>query len=39
VRHVRERRAKWKLENAEAIAQYNDFIAVRGIFSEGQRSF
>ena len=33
------RREKWKRENAEAIAEYNDFIAEHGIFSEGQRSF
>lgn len=39
VRHSRERQAKWKWENAEAIAKYNDLIATRGIFSEGQRRF
>lgn len=33
------RREKWKRENAEAIAEYNDFIAEHGIFSEGQRTF
>ena len=33
------RRDKWKRENAEAIAEYNDLIAEHGIFSEGQRSF
>ncbi len=33
------RREQWKLENAEAIAEYNDLIAEHGTFSEGQRSF
>lgn len=33
------RREKWKRENAEAIAEYNDFIAEHGIFSEGRRTF
>lgn len=33
------RREKWKRENAESIAEYNDFIAEHGIFSEGQRTF
>lgn len=33
------RREKWKQENAEAIAEYNDFIAEHGVFSDGQRSF
>jgi len=33
------RREKWKRENADAIAEYNDLIADRGVFSEGQRSF
>jgi post-segregation antitoxin (ccd killing protein) len=33
------RREKWKRENAEAIAEYNDLIAEIGIFSEGHRSF
>lgn len=33
------RREKWKRDNAEAIAEYNDLIAEHGIFSEGQRSF
>ena len=33
------RREKWKRENAEAIAEYNDLIAEHGVFSEGQRSF
>ena len=33
------RREKWKRENAEAIAEYNELIAEHGIFSEGQRSF
>jgi antitoxin CcdA len=34
------RREKWKQENAEAIAQYNDLVAEHGgVFSEGQRSF
>lgn len=33
------RREKWKRENAEAIAEYNDLIAEHGIFSDGQRSF
>lgn len=33
------RREKWKQENAEAIAEYNDLLAEHGIFSEGQRTF
>ena len=33
------RREKWKQENAEAIAEYNDLVAVHGVFSEGRRSF
>lgn len=33
------RREKWKRDNAEAIAEYNDLIAEHGVFSEGQRSF
>ena len=33
------RRARWKRENAEAIAEYNELIAKHGIFSEGRRSF
>ena len=33
------RREKWKRENAEAIAEYNDLLAEHGIFSEGQRTF
>lgn len=33
------RREKWKRDNAEAIAEYNDFIEEHGVFSEGQRSF
>jgi antitoxin CcdA len=33
------RREKWKRENAEAIAEYNDLVAEHGVFSEGQRSF
>lgn len=33
------RREKWKGENAEAIAKYNDLIAEYGVFSEGQRIF
>ena len=33
------RREKWKRENAEAIAEYNDLLAEHGVFSEGQRTF
>lgn len=33
------RREKWKRENAEAIAEYNDFIEKRGVFSDSHRSF
>ena len=33
------RREKWKRENAEAIAEYNNLLAEHGVFSEGQRSF
>ena len=33
------RREKWKQENAEAIAEYNELIEERGVFSEGHRSF
>jgi antitoxin CcdA len=33
------RREKWKRDNAEAIAEYNEFIEEHGAFSEGQRSF
>jgi antitoxin CcdA len=33
------RREKWKRENAEAIAEYNDLVAEHGVFSDGQRSF
>lgn len=30
------RREKWKRENAEAIAEYNDLIAERGVFADGR---
>ncbi len=33
------RREKWKRDNAEAIAEYNNLIEEHGIFSEGERSF
>jgi antitoxin CcdA len=33
------RREKWKRENAEAIAEYNDFIEEQGVFSDSHRSF
>jgi antitoxin CcdA len=33
------RREKWKRENAEAIAEYNDLVAEHGVYSDGQRSF
>jgi antitoxin CcdA len=33
------RRENWKRENSEAIAEYNDFIAEHGGFSEGRRNF
>jgi antitoxin CcdA len=32
------RREKWKRENAEAIAEYNELVAEHGVFSEGHRS-
>jgi antitoxin CcdA len=31
-------REKWKRENAEAIAEYNELIAEHGVFADGQRS-
>jgi antitoxin CcdA len=33
------RREKWKRENAEAIAEYNELVAEHGVFSDGRRSF
>jgi len=33
------RREKWKRENADAIAEYNDLVAEHGVYSDGQRSF
>ena len=33
------RREKWKRDNADAIAEYNNLIEEHGVFSEGQRSF
>jgi post-segregation antitoxin (ccd killing protein) len=36
---MRERREKWKQENAEAIAGYNDLVERHGIFSDGCRTF
>ena len=35
----RDRRTKWQHENREAIAAYNDFVAEKGTFSDGLRSF
>lgn len=37
VREARE--AAWLVENREAIDQYNDFVATRGLFSDGRRRF
>lgn len=34
LRQLQEQRARWKRENAEAIAQYNDWIAKNGIFTD-----
>ena len=33
------RREKWKRDNAEAIAEYNDLLAEHGVFSDGRRRF
>jgi len=32
-------RRKWREENQEAIAAYNEHVAKRGVFSDGVRSF
>jgi antitoxin CcdA len=32
-------REKWKRENAEAIAEYNDLIAEHGVFCAGRQTF
>jgi antitoxin CcdA len=33
------RRARWREENREAIAAYNDYVDGHGTFSDGVRSF
>jgi len=33
------RRERWREENREAIASYNDYVAEHGAFSDGVRSF
>jgi antitoxin CcdA len=33
------RRARWREENREAIAAYNDYVDKHGTFSDGVRSF
>ncbi len=33
------RRDKWKRENAEAIAEYNELVSEHGVFSDGERTF
>jgi antitoxin CcdA len=33
------RRARWRKENAEAIAEYNARVAREGVFSDGLRRF
>jgi antitoxin CcdA len=33
------RRARWREENREAIAAYNDYVDEHGTFSDGVRSF
>jgi antitoxin CcdA len=33
------RRKKWRQENRDAIAAYNEYIEKHGMFSDGDRSF
>jgi post-segregation antitoxin (ccd killing protein) len=33
------RREQWKIDNREAIAAHNDFVAEHGLFSDALRSF
>lgn len=33
------KREKWRQENRESIAAYNEHVEKRGVFSEGVRSF
>jgi antitoxin CcdA len=33
------RRQKWKEDNREAIARYNEFVDQHGVFGDGSRSF
>ena len=35
----RERARKWRDENREAIANYNEHVLKHGVFSDGSRSF
>jgi antitoxin CcdA len=36
---ARLRRKRWREENREAIAAYNDYVEEHGVFSDGVRSF
>jgi antitoxin CcdA len=36
---ARLRRKRWREENREAIASYNDYVEEHGAFSDGVRSF
>lgn len=36
---ARRRRARWREENREAIAAYNEHVAAHGAFSDGLRRF
>jgi len=33
------RRARWREENREAIAAYNEYVEEHGVFSDGVRAF
>ena len=33
------KRARWREENREAIAAYNEYVDAHGVFSDGVRSF
>ncbi len=36
---ARKRRARWREENREAIAAYNEHVSAHGTFSDGVRRF
>jgi antitoxin CcdA len=36
---ARVKRARWREENRDAIAAYNDYVEEHGTFSDGVRSF